>query len=60
MAARRPFALAAEVAEFLQVREDIATIRSEVSGLKWMFGGAWAILVIMIGAIIQILLRGTR
>jgi hypothetical protein len=53
-------AAAEEFAELLRVREDLAAIRSEVSGLKWMFGLTWTLLILIMGGMVQILARLPR
>lgn len=57
-------AAAEEVAEFMRIREDIAAIKGDmrslqgdVNSFKWMFGLTWTILVVMLGGIVQLLLR---
>jgi hypothetical protein len=57
-------AAAEEVGEFLQIRTDIAEIKGEVislhgeiTSLKWMFGITWTLLVVVLGAMVQVLLR---
>ena len=50
-------AAAEEVAEFLKIREDIASIKADINGIKWMFGITWTMLVVMLGGIVQLLLR---
>ena len=50
-------AAAEEVAEFLKIREDIASIKTDIGAIKWMFGITWTMLVVMLGGIVQLLLR---
>lgn len=39
------------------VREEIATLKEGVGTLKWMFGITWTFLALILGAVIQLLLR---
>ena len=55
-------AAAEELAEFLHLREDVAVIkadvlglRNDVAGLRWMFGVTWALLLVVVGAVLQVL-----
>jgi hypothetical protein len=57
-------AAAEELGEFLHIRSDIAeikgeviTLRGEITSLKWMFGITWTLLVVVLGAMVQVLLR---
>lgn len=57
-------AAAEELAEFLQLREDVAVIKADVLGLRndigslrWMFGVTWALLLVVVGAVLQVLMR---
>jgi hypothetical protein len=50
--------------EFMHIRTDLAeikgeviTVRGEVTSLKWMFGITWTLLVVVLGAMVQVLLR---
>jgi hypothetical protein len=50
-------AAAEEVAELLKIREDLSAIRADVAGLKWMFGLTWGLLILVLGALAQLLGR---
>jgi hypothetical protein len=39
------------------VREELAAVRETVSSLKWMFGITWAFLTLILGVVVQLLLR---
>ena len=43
----------------LATKADLAELKAEVHALKWMFGVTWALLVLILGAVLQLLLRGT-
>lgn len=39
------------------VREDLAAVKETVSSLKWMFGITWTFLALILGVVVQLLLR---
>jgi hypothetical protein len=47
----------ATAAQLGAVREELATVREAVSGLKWMFGITWTFLALILGVVVQLLLR---
>lgn len=43
--------------DLAEVRTDLASLKVDVGGLKWMFGVTWALLLIILGAVLQVLLK---
>ena len=37
-----------------RLREDVSAIRSDVTSLKWMFGVTWTLLLVLLGAVLQV------
>jgi hypothetical protein len=47
----------ATAAQLGTVREDLAAVKADVNSLKWMFGITWTFLALILGVVVQLLLR---